>query len=253
MATTEIATIDVGAYLALNHSTAEIQSIVADNLAGQDVGEFDLPRVVMPAGGGTRWEIPSIAGNDSAEELSGILVYHKHTRAYWKDDQATGSPPDCSSRDNVVGLGNPGGECRVCPLAQFGSDGKAGRAQACKQQSMWFLLREDSFLPIVVGLAPTSLKAAKQYLLSLAGAGIRFNQVVTTLRLEADKNADGQKYSRAVPVLGGKLAPETADRAREYADLLRPIFDAQAAAPAAATAEPVPGAAGPVAASTTGV
>lgn len=235
MATTEIATIDPGAYLALNHSTAEIQSIVADNLAGQDVGEFDLPRVVMPAGGGSRWEIPGLSGTTSEEDLTGILVYTKQTRAYWKSKDATGDPPQCSSRDGLAGIGDPGGECRTCQLAQFGSDG--GRGQACKQQAMWFLLREDSFLPVVLGLPPTSLKAAKQYMLALAGAGIRFNQVVTVVGLEKDKNPDGQAYSRAVPRLGARLDDDTATRARAYADLLKPIFEATAPADTTAPAE----------------
>jgi len=151
MPSTNIATSDAGAYLALNHSTDEIQAIVADNLAGQQIGEFDLPRVAIPAGGGTRWEVPGPGGSEALDEISGILVFVKQTRAYWKNDDVTGDPPDCSSPDGRIGHGSPGGECATCPMAQFGSDGKRG--QACKQQAVWFLLREDSFLPLVVGLA----------------------------------------------------------------------------------------------------
>jgi hypothetical protein len=182
MATTDLATIPPGGFLALTHTTGEIQAIIGDNLAGQDVGEFDLPRVTMPAGGGTRWEIPGLAGTESSETLTGILVYTRQTRAYWPSKDATGDPPQCASRDGQVGIGDPGGECRTCPHAQFGSDGQRG--QACKQQSQWFLLRPDSFLPVVLGLPPTSLKAAKQYMLALAGAGIRYFEVVTEIGLE---------------------------------------------------------------------
>jgi hypothetical protein len=240
MATTDLATIPPGGFLALTHSTGEIQAIIGDNLAGQDVGEFDLPRVTMPAGGGTRWEIPGLAGTESSETLTGILVYTRQTRAYWPSKDVTGDPPQCASRDGQVGIGDPGGECRTCPHAQFGSDGQRG--QACKQQSQWFLLRADSFLPVVLGLPPTSLKAAKQYMLALAGAGIRYFEVVTDIGLERDQNLDGQKYSRAVPRLGGRLDPDTTARAREYADILRPIFDAQPAvdAPARASTAPAP-------------
>jgi hypothetical protein len=199
MATTDLATIQPGGFLALTHSTGEIQAIIGDNLAGQDVGEFDLPRVTMPAGGGTRWEIPGLAGTESSETLTGILVYTRQTRAYWPSKDVTGDPPQCASRDGQVGIGDPGGECRTCPHAQFGSDGQRG--QACKQQSQWFLLRADSFLPVVLGLPPTSLKAAKQYMLALAGAGIRYFEVVTDIGLERDQNLDGQPSRGSVAAL----------------------------------------------------
>lgn len=245
MASTEIATIEPGGYLALNHDIGDIQAIVADNLAGQDVGEFDLPRVGMPAGGATVWQVPTLGGPQNVEELSGILVYTKQTRSYWSNDQDTGEPPLCSSPDSIIGVGTPGGDCRTCPLSQFGSKinektGEPDKGQACTQRAVWFLLREEGFLPIVVSLSPTSLKAAKQYMLALAGAGIRFNEVVTTIGLEQDRNAGGDKYSRAVPTLGAKLDPETATRARAYADLLKPIFDRTAQA---VTTEPAPTAA----------
>lgn len=234
MSTTEIAVVESAAFLALNRSTADIQSIISDNLAGQDVGEFDLPRVTLPAGGATQWEIDSpLTGTVAMPELEGIVVYTRQTRAYWESQDATGDPPQCSSRDGVVGVGKPGGECRTCPFAQFGSDEKSGRGQACKQQAMWFLLRPDSFLPLVLGMPPTSLKAAKQYMLALAGAGIRHTEVVTTIGLEREQNPDGQRYSRAVPRLGAKLDPEAAEKARAYADVLRPIFDAQPVEPVA--------------------
>lgn len=239
---TELATIEASSFLALNAPSTEIQGIIADNLAGQDVGEFDLPRITVPAGGGKFWEVESpLTGTQSVESLDGIVVYQRLTRAYWKSDETTGSPPDCSSRDAVVGVGDPGGECRTCPLSQFGSDPKAGRGQACKQQTMWFLLREDSFLPIVLSLPPTSLRAAKQYMLALAGAGIRAPEVVTKLALESDKNPDGQAYSKVIPTLGGKLDPGATERAREYADALRPVFDAQPVDPKAAPAAAAPG------------
>lgn len=245
MASTEIATIEPGGYLALNHDIGDIQAIVADNLAGQDVGEFDLPRVGMPAGGATVWQVPTLGGPQNVEELSGILVYTKQTRSYWSNDQDTGEPPLCSSPDSIIGVGTPGGDCRTCPLSQFGSKindktGEPDKGQACTQRAVWFLLREEGFLPIVVSLSPTSLKAAKQYMLALAGAGIRFNEVVTTIGLEQDRNAGGDKYSRAVPTLGAKLDPETATRARAYADLLKPIFDRTAQA---VTTESAPAAA----------
>jgi len=224
MTTTSITMYDPeqhGAFLALERSTSEI-----------------------PAGGATVWQVPGLAGLQNLEELSGILVYTKQTRSYWSPDQDTGSPPLCSSPDAIVGVGTPGGDCRTCPLSQYGTKvsekGEQGGGQACTQRAVWFLLRGEGFLPIVISLAPTSLKVAKQYMLDLAGAGIRYNEVVTTIGLEAERNAGGDKYSRAVPRLGAKLDPEMASKARAYADILRPIFDRAATAVTTEAQAPVP-------------
>lgn len=228
MASTDIAVIEPGGFLALNHTVEEVKDIVEANLAGQEVSEFSLRRVGVPAGGATRWEIDDGLGNtESVEELSGIIVVKRNTRAYWEGEFTGGNePPQCSSRDSVVGVGDPGGECRTCQFAQFGSakDGK-GRAQACKQMAQWFLLTEGDLLPMVVTLPPGSLKAAGDYLIALSSAVLRFDQVVTSLSLEKTKNADGIDFARVKPRLAGKLDEEAAKRAAEYGDMLRPIFD----------------------------
>jgi len=50
--------------------------------------------------------------------------------------------------------------------------------------------------------------------------------VVTTIGLEQDKSAGGDKFSRIVPKLGARLDPEAAERAAQYADAMRPTFEA---------------------------
>jgi hypothetical protein len=143
-----------------------------------------------------RWEIPTLEGSEAVDEISGIIVFQKQTRAFWPqsiDDGGGNVPPSCSSPDAKFGFGkqwatredpDPDGEprrvaCAQCPNAQFGSDG--GRGQACKQTSQLFLLMETGFLPAVVQVPPTSLGAVKKYMLALANAGVRYDQVVTTL------------------------------------------------------------------------
>lgn len=237
MSTTDIATVNKGTYLALNHSTQEISEILQDNLAGQDIGEFDLPRIKIPAGGATTWEVPGLSGIESTRELQGIVVAFKRTRAYWPDEADTGTPPVCRSADAILGVGTPGGDCRSCPLAQYGSH-ENGRGQACAEKEVWFILRPSSFLPVVLSLPGTSLKNAKNYRLALASEAKRLAAVTTTVSLEALKNPAGDPYSRAVPTLGEVLDDETAAATRAYADLLRPVFDRAAAAEAAGTSTP---------------
>lgn len=247
---TEIAVRDAGGFLALNHDTDEIRDIIADNLGGQEVGEFDLTRLTVPSGGGTAWEMETLAGTDSVREVSGILVHKKRTRSFWPvalGDGASG-PPACSSADGVIGLGkqwatatdpDPDGEpkrqaCADCPLAQFGS-GKNG-GQACQEKAQWFLLRDEGFLPIVMTLPAMSLQLAKKYLLNLAGAGLKYNEVVTRLTLEKVQSPGGNNYSRVIPALAGKLDPDEAGKAKAYAGLLAPIMERATADAATAPA-----------------
>lgn len=232
---TELAVIEPGGYLALNHDPSEIEAIIADNLGGQEVTEFDLPRIKVPSGGGRTWEIPTITGVDAAQTLDGIVVHFKLTRAYWDPDAQSGTPPQCRSNDGIIGIGNPGGECKTCPLAQFGTalddKGNPAPGQACNAKEIWFMLRPGSFLPVAVALPATSLKAAKAYRVgTLGSAGMRLSSVVTHVALEQDKSAKGDAYSRAVPTVGGVLSPEEQQAAQAYAARFRPLFDAAAEA-----------------------
>lgn len=225
MSSTEIAKIEAGKFLALNNP-----EFVEANLAdGEEVDEFSLPRVKIPAGGGVTWEIPTLNGIEPAKTLEGIVVHFKLTRAYWPDKDLTGSPPQCKSNDARVGIGDPGGSCKTCPLAQFGS-AIEGDGQACSQKEIWFLLRPESFLPVVLALPATSLRPAKDYRFGqLGSAGVRLSSVVTKITLQGGQtDSRGNKYSIAVPQLGGMLEPQEADQAQAYASAMRGTFDSVA-------------------------
>ena len=232
---TELARIEPGGYVALNEDPAGIKAIIDENLGGQELGEFDLPRIKVPSGGGRTWEIPSLSGVEPAKTLEGIVVHFKLTRAYWPASQANGTPPACRSDNGIIGVGEPGGQCKTCPLSQFGTavDDKTGdlrNGQACNAKEIWFMLRPGGWLPVVVALPATSLKAAKQYRVgTLGSSGMRLPSVVTAIDLEPMRNNDGD-YAIAKPRVAGILDPEEAKAALAYAAELRPQFDAAAAA-----------------------
>lgn len=204
-------------FAVLQQSSERVQEVLAANLGNQQLGQFDFDRVRVPAGGGSRWTIPSLTGETEEAEITGIVVYARDQRAYWQtafDDGGGGQPPDCSSDDLITGIGEPGGSCHTCPYAQFGSSN--GRGQACKQIRLLFVLREHDVLPVVVVVPPTSLGPMKKYFVRLASQMKPYYGVITRLVLEKATNATGIKYSRILPNCVDILDEETTARIAEY-------------------------------------
>lgn len=210
-----------------------VTEALAMNLGAGGLSAFDFPRIRIPSGGGTQWMVPTLEGESSEPTIEGVIVLTRDTRAYWRTeggDAIAGTPPDCSSHDGIIGISHsehgPGGACIACPLVKFGTDPKGGRAQACKQVKQIFMLRGSNLLPDVVGLPPTSLKAAKAYLLKLTSQGVPYFNVVTRIGLERMQNVTGQKYAAATFSFARMLTPDEAARSREYHHMLRPLVAA---------------------------
>src|SRR5581483_3839785 len=160
---------------------ATIHAAMSTNIGADGLSEFDLPRIRIPAGGGLQWVVPSLEGETSEAVIEGVIVLARDTRAYYAQplgESGGNQPPDCSSSDAVTGVGEPGGNCLRCPFAQYGS-ARDGHGQACKQIKQLFVLRGSLLLPEVISLPPTSLKAAKQYLLKLTSQGFPYFSVVS--------------------------------------------------------------------------
>jgi hypothetical protein len=199
---------------------SQAANLVGSNLAGENVSEFDLDQVKVPGGGGTIWEVPSVHGPENVEAIEGIIVHIGKRRQFWAEQDPTGDPPDCHSKDMVTGIGNPGGPCEQCKFNQFGSS-KNERGKACKESRAVFLCREGDNLPIVVNIPPGSLKNLKQYLMRLPAP---YFQVITRLKLSKVKNKDGIGYAEVRPELVAPLPGEVAGNVREYAISLQKTF-----------------------------
>lgn len=213
--------------VALSASMAELQQIIKDDLGDDQLSQFDLERVNIPAGGGNQWEVPSL--DDEAETLKslvGVIVYQKTTRSYWKESleaSGGGTPPDCASLDGATGIGDPGGDCFTCPLNQFPSE---GGAKPCKEMRVFFLLQPDAYLPLAVSLPPTSIQPARKYLLRLASKGVHYRSVLTEIGLEKDKNAGGITYSKATFKVLERLSPDQVEKMHQYGEMLKPMLAA---------------------------
>lgn len=215
-------------FAVLQEAPTDLMETIQTNMGDEEISPFDLDQVKVPSGGGSAFEVPTLDGVEPQKELVGVIVYHKQARAYWSqgiEDGGGNTPPDCSSDDGKVGYGNPGGVCKTCPFAQFGSDSE-GRGQACKQFRQIFLLPADAYLPMVVTVPPTSMKPVKNYLFRLTSHRVPYYGVVTRIKLDKQKNATGIEYSQIQPELGERLGEEQVEAMRQYAEAIRPYLSA---------------------------
>lgn len=196
-----------------------IQEVMRMNL-GEDleISPFDLERLTVPTGGQTKWP-------NGDKIIRGAITAWTNCRAYWKDDFSGSQPPDCSSPDGKYGEGDPGGECATCPNAQFKSAPGDSRGQACKAMRRLLFLQPEDWLPLMVTVPPTSLKACRLYLTRLfRKRGRMFYSVITELGLESDKNDQGVEYSTITFDDAEWLDPEATKGMRAYHDAIAPIL-----------------------------
>jgi hypothetical protein len=208
-------------------ATGAAMEVIRQNLGGELPSPADFTRIKVPAGGGTTWEIPSVDGDgESTKAVDGIIVYIARRRAYWSNTNPSGEPPQCSSGDCIIGIGDPGGACDECHFNVFGSahkqDGTAGRGKACKESKLLFILRAGQILPDVVVVPAGSLKAMKSYQLKI---GVPYWSLVTRLALEKVQNKDGITFAQIKPSRVGLLDEATAKQVLAYARELKQVFE----------------------------
>jgi hypothetical protein len=185
-------------------------SLMAEAAGPEGFTLSDLDRITVPSGGGAAWEIPTLDGDVSVREFHGVILAAQDVRRYYQMsvEQSDGSaPPDCSSANSRVGIGTPGGDCALCPLSQFGSDAR-GVGQACKAYKMLIVLPPDEIKPIILSIPPTSIKAARKYLLNLASRAVGFAEVVSSFALTKVKSGNGVAYSQVVPTMVRRLSDQ---------------------------------------------
>jgi hypothetical protein len=206
----------------------QMLGVYQDNIGPYQISSFELPRIKCPAAGSTVWKLDTPDGDEILRELEAIILSWRQARAYWKislNDGGSQKPPDCSSKDGFFGVGDPGGRCGDCPLAQFGSSTRGGRrGQACKQMRQMLILRPGESVPYFLSVPPTSLRACVQYFLGLASRGVSHWETVTKIRLEKTKNADGTEYSRMIFIAGPRLTGQEQDLMRPYRERMQALL-----------------------------
>ena len=112
--------------------TQVVGEILAESLGAGTLTPFDLDRILVPAGGGLSWSIPTPKGEQNVPKFQAVILHHHAGRSYWAlpFGEMEKQPPACTSLDGITGVGDPGGDCALCPKAAFGSkivQGKPGK------------------------------------------------------------------------------------------------------------------------------
>jgi len=214
---------------------------------GDELPEF--PRVKIPAGGGSAWEIPSGDPDnpDIAKELVGVIVAHHATsRLYLEsfEDRTSDSTgrPDAWSIDGKVqvvpaetlekvkelGLPAPLTDLAACPYNQFGSAhllGGSGNGKASRNyHEVYLYLGNGAVFPVQVSIPATSIKAFKTYLSqSVLGRGLVPSQVLTKLSLKKVQSGGGIDYSTVVFANVGPLDEAVAAEIKKFSGDIKAI------------------------------
>lgn len=193
-----------------------------ENIEGLSMS-FD--RVKIPSGGGLVFEVPGDDPDnpDMVQELVGVIIDHHPVHTYWKERTYTGesTPPDCSSNDGITGVGDPGGECKTCPMFKWGS-GPNGVGRACKTQRHIYFLREGDGMPILLTLPPTSIKNFNDYLAKrILTRGRKTYGIITKVILKRTQSRSGITYSEAHFSVVRDLSAEERAQAIAYARNMR--------------------------------
>lgn len=206
----------------------EMAEILAENMGGEALSMQDLLKVKVPSAGSTTWEIP--VGDNEMEPsrfIEGVIIAQIPHRIFFQEAVGTEkNPPACTSDDGVTGYGTPGGACKNCALAKFGSK---GRGQACSARMNLYIMRDEDFLPIVIDLPPSSLTTLKKYMAQLATLSRKpFYAVRTKLTLKKMENPGGKAYSVVQFALASKLDEDEAAQSREMKTMFLEMLHASA-------------------------
>lgn len=240
-----------GGYLALQSDGDAREAMLANLGDSASLTESDLKRVKIPSGGGTKWTIPSVSGDEMVDEIEGILAAICPRGVLWPQEEPKQGTlpllrtddlkiayrvgpdngdvkPDDLEKYHIVGSAEPplyNWEAMTGDGGLFGfGSGKGGHGKRAKEQRVLFILRERDMFPLVITVQPGSLKAMKQFIVGLTAEGIPHYRAVVGLALKKETSAGGQMYSQIVPRLIGQLTPEQGSIVRrDYTERLKDL------------------------------
>jgi hypothetical protein len=182
----------------------------------------DLDEVKAPAGGALEFSITTPDGDRAVSTLQGAILHRQTHRVRWPETRRRGERPLCKSPDGILGVGDPGGRCGVCPKRLFHDQQKP----ECQERLYVFFLAPGDFLPSVINLARGSFPPILAYLNGLKKGGLLPSSVVTEFFLVRETNRQGDVYSQVRARRVGMLTPKQKVAMRERLGLFTFAADA---------------------------
>lgn len=236
-----LSTLDQSRFLALRPSSEIQEAIMANMKAGDTLKVSDFVRVKIPSGGNTRWTIDGISGEESAESITGLLVYQSPRGVLWPSEDPGEEAPVLVTSDFQTAVrmnDNPGdineqvlddakiGEHtydwqKLCgDNAPYGwGSGKGGVGKRARESRVLCILREADAFPLVINASPGSLATVVPFIKKLP---VPHYRAVVELRLEKARSKGKQiEYSQIKPKLVGTISAEEGHMAKQlYTDPL---------------------------------
>ena len=219
----------------------QVVDLMRENLGNDGLSFSSLTSVSWPSGGAGKpaWMVDTAEGPKAFTELPVVILRYRDGRVLWGskfgEKDGSGEPPVCISENKLVGVGQPGGECAVCPLNQWGSArddaGNARRGKACQERRRLFVIAPFSLLPLHFNVPPTSIKPIQQYFAKLVGMGLPYYAVKTKMRLTTGANKDGTAYAELGCEMMGRLSDDEVRVFRAINLQFDPIFSATSVVP----------------------
>ncbi len=131
---------------------------------------------------------------ETVEILEGVIIDIKPYRAkrmnrgYTPDEE---NPTECASPDMITGIGDPGGECRVCRFAEWptNEEKKNGlRSPWCGDRWRVFFKNESEIMPQYLDLPGGYKSSLENYRRELKKRGAQTWQVVTQMEVRQNDN-----------------------------------------------------------------
>jgi hypothetical protein len=220
-------------------STGKAMRLFGDPTALQALIEENGPvdyrlfrRWTVSAESGLQWRSEIADGEEQTPTLQGVVIAEFDRRTYWAksyEGAKRKSPPDCNSRDGIVGIGSPGGRCHDCPLSYFGS-GK-NQQPACRHYRDLLVSRPGIFVPECVTVPPASLGAHQRFRTRLAMVGAPRHGLLMSFGLEAAKNSQGVIYPEVIFHPVRKLTQEELATAERYVKMFATFVKSNARSP----------------------
>ena len=203
--------------------TTNAVEIIGENLKNQQLNHSLFDVIKSPSGGATSFSVPSLSGEDSEKEITGIILDYTTPRAYWTTPEpAEGTPPECYSRDSVIS--SEGERCLTCVHNSFGSKDGDSNAKACKESVELLVLRPDSIMPVIVRVPVSSKAAFLKYATRLVGKLVPIHGVITKITLAKAVSKGGQPYATYNFEMVRQLSADEAVRAKAYANGFKEIM-----------------------------